>query len=160
MFLNLGFLGAERLLIEFFDEVGAPPEVRLEFERLSAVDPRFQGLCFPDFVVISSPKQPVSLLQAGTRLHSGEAAAICLATERSVDAVLLDDRAARKAAVELGLTVIGVVGILLEAKLCGRIEALRQPLDLLESEAKFRIAPVLRKRVLALAGEPEDSGPL
>lgn len=46
------------------------------------------------------------------RLHAGESAAIHLAIEQRVEAVLIDDRDARRVATQAGLRVIGLLGIL------------------------------------------------
>lgn len=53
------------------------------------------------------------------QLHRGEAEAIALAAELKADFVLIDEREGRRLAVQAGLSVTGVLGILLRAKLRG-----------------------------------------
>lgn len=157
--LNLCALRQEELLKGLFGEVQAPSEVKAEFERLAKVDPRFAGLVFPGFILIRQPTRTDPRLLAGVRIHAGEVAAISLALEQNAEAVLLDDRLARKVASRLGCTVIGVLGILLQGKQAGLIGELRPLLDRLVQDAKFRLASTLMDEVLLLAGEnpPSDS---
>ena len=49
-------------------------------------------------------------------LDHGEAAALALAVELQADVVLIDERRARAVASRLGLNVVGVLGVLVEAK--------------------------------------------
>lgn len=93
----------------------------------------------------------VKLLKAN--LDDGEAEAIALAQEIKADLVLLDERDARRAAEELGLSVLGSVGILLKAKKVGRIPSLRVVLDRLQTEGHFRMSLDLYVRAVREAGE-------
>jgi len=67
--------------------------------------------------------------------------------------VLLDEREGRRAAERLGLKVVGVVGLLLEAKARGAIKAVRPCLDDPRQTARFYLDDVLFARALLLAGE-------
>ena len=89
-------------------------------------------------------------------LDEGEAEAIALACEVETDVVLLDERDARRAAKQLGLRVLGTVGILVWAKRGGKITSLRENLDKLKSMAKFRISQILYDRALGEVGEQEN----
>ncbi len=151
--LNLCVLGKEQLLSDLFGEVLAPPEVKAEFERLVGIDPRFKGLSFPIFIAIASAARIPPGLSGNRHLHPGELAAVSLADELHADAVLLDDKAARSAAAELGITVVGLVGILLQAKFAGMLPEVSPLLGRLESEAKFRLGPFVREEILRRAGE-------
>lgn len=93
----------------------------------------------------------VGLLRA--ELDKGEAEAIALSHEVSADVVLLDERDARRAAMRMGLKVLGTVGILLWGKQAGKLVSLREQLDALRFQGKFRISQRLYERVLREAGE-------
>jgi predicted nucleic acid-binding protein len=85
-------------------------------------------------------------------LGSGEAAAICLATERKASLIVCDDRQARLAAVRLGFPVIGTLGILLEARRRELVPALAPMLLDLKAKGVW-LASSLIEAVLAEAGE-------
>jgi uncharacterized protein len=86
-------------------------------------------------------------------LDRGEAETIALAVELNADLVLLDEREGRRAAERLGLHVIGVVGILLDAKACGAIRAVRPHLNALRQTAGFYLTDAVYEAALSLAGE-------
>lgn len=151
--LNLCLLRQEGLLVPLFGTVLAPTQVVAEFQRLAAVDPRFQGLAFPSFIQKAAPAGMLTNLLNPSRLHGGEIAALSLAIERGADAVLMDERAGRTAAAALGLRTMGLLGILIDARQRSLIPALAPLLDWLQLEARFWIAPSLRETALLAVGE-------
>jgi predicted nucleic acid-binding protein len=86
-------------------------------------------------------------------LDRGEASSIALALERTADLVLMDEREGRHAAQRLGLSVIGVVGILLEAKAQRLVSEIRPHLEALRQTAGFRLSDALVQHALQLAEE-------
>ena len=93
----------------------------------------------------------VNLLQA--ELDDGEVAAIALAYEIHADVILIDERDARQAAQQLGLRVLGTVGILTWAKQNGKLSSLQVALDDLRDKGKFRISQKLYEQALGVVGE-------
>lgn len=89
------------------------------------------------------------------QLDRGEAEAIVLAMEVSADLLLVDERKSRKAAREMGLRVLGLLGMLAEAKRAGFIHRIEPILDDLMGRADFWVDPDLRASVLKEAGESE-----
>ena len=82
---------------------------------------------------VSEPFHP-----ATTRLDKGEAAAITLADELSIDKLLIDDLDGRHMAKrELALNVVGTLGILLEADEAGILDA-AEAFERLKSQTTFR----------------------
>lgn len=77
---------------------------------------------------------------------------MALALELGADLLLLDEREARRAAKRLGLTFVGVLGVLLGAKAKGLIPAIRPVTDALQQRAGFLSADV-RRRALSLGDE-------
>jgi predicted nucleic acid-binding protein len=69
-----------------------------------------------------------------------------------------DERLARRVASRLGLSVVGVLGVLLEAKKKGCLTAVRPVLDDLLTQAGFRIGSDLYALALSTAGEEPDPG--
>jgi predicted nucleic acid-binding protein len=87
------------------------------------------------------------------KLHAGEVETMILAQQKpAADLVVLDDNAARKTAVFLGLTVTGTMGILVKAKQCGIIQSVKPLLDEIKRNG-FYISAALYNSVLSAAGE-------
>jgi uncharacterized protein len=104
------------------------------------------------------PVQNQTLVTALRRdLDRGEAETIALALELGATVVLLDEREGRHAAGQLGLRVMGVVGILLDAKSHGAIEAVRPHLGALRQMAGFYLDDAVCDHALSLAGEMSGS---
>jgi uncharacterized protein len=85
-------------------------------------------------------------------LGDGEAEAIALAVETDATRIILDDLDARRLADRLGLKPVGTLGLLLAAKLRGKISSLRAEIDRLR-RAGFRATPALVEEILRSAGE-------
>jgi predicted nucleic acid-binding protein len=89
----------------------------------------------------------------GAEVALGEAEALALALELKADRLLIDEQQGRAIAERVGLRYIGVLGVLLEAKRGGHLNAVRPILDQLVATAGFWIGETLRREVLAAAGE-------
>jgi predicted nucleic acid-binding protein len=83
----------------------------------------------------------------------GESEALALAIELRADVILIDELAGRAAARREGLEVIGVLGVLREAKLRGLIETISPLLDQLQNKYRFFIGEQLRREILRSVGE-------
>ena len=133
------------ILPTLYQEVVVPEEVANELQKYHA------GL--PSFLRIL----PVTDLGCFHRLCAevdpGEAAAITLMLEGKGDVLLIDERRGRQIAQREGLTIIGVLGVLLEARRQSIIPSLATAIMELETIADFRISPQLKARALAAAGE-------
>jgi hypothetical protein len=86
-------------------------------------------------------------------LQQGEAETIALALELEADLVLLDEKEGRRAAQRQGLRVVGVVGLLIEAKVKGHIVEVTPWLDKLRQEAGFYLSDAIYRHAIDLAGE-------
>lgn len=147
--LNLCCVGQADLLQALFKQVWIPEEVKAEFERLSRHRQRFQGLHVPTWVAIRPAVAIPERLTVMPNLHPGETAAL----ECHADAVLMDESTGRRAAQSLGLSVIGILGVLLQARRTGLLTAIKPVIERLETEAGFWLAPALVAEALENCGE-------
>ncbi len=151
--INLVLVSQADLLRVLFREVLIAPAVQSEFHRLAESGGRFAGLRVPDWVQVSGPVSIPELIIRRVNLDKGETEALALALAIHADAVLIDESRGRAAAVEFGLTPIGVLGILVRAKRHGHLAAVAPGVDEFLGRANFRAAPELVSEVLRLAGE-------
>jgi predicted nucleic acid-binding protein len=73
--------------------------------------------------------------------------------ELTGEKILLDEKEARQAARALGLSVTGVLGIILRAYHEGTIPSVQSVIQRLQQDANFRIAPGLLAEILDKSGE-------
>jgi len=152
--IGLSSIGMLLLLRERFPEsIVVPEAVWREVVDEGADRPGAREVSAANWIKVQKVNDEgmVGLLRA--ELAEGEAEAIALAHEGNADVVLLDERDARQAAMRMGLKVLGTVGILLWGKQAGKLVSLREQLDALQFQGKFRISQRLYERVLLEAGE-------
>lgn len=101
-----------------------------------------------DWITIQSVRDKALVKALEKDLDIGESEAITLAVENNADVLLLDDKSARLIAANLGLNIIGIIGILIWAKKEGVIAQLSKELENLRKKANFRMSEDLIKRAL------------
>ena len=99
-------------------------------------------------------EQSVRLLRA-TGLDSGESEAIVLADSLPDSLLLIDERKGRQIALNIGIQIIGTLGILLHAKRLGLVPHIKPLLDTL-LKANIRISESLYHSVLEQAKEKKN----
>lgn len=112
----------------------------------------FQTRSRPNWIEERSLAQPLSALVLRGRLGAGEREAIALSAELGADLLLLDDAAARRTAINIGLRVVGTFGILLQAKERKLLPTVKPLIDQLLAFG-FHADEELVSAVLHLAGE-------
>jgi len=96
-------------------------------------------------------KKLVKLLRM--QLDYGESEVIALALEQEINRVIIDDKQARKIAEELGLKVIGTLGVLILAKEKQIIKEVRPLILTMMEKINFRISKAVLNRALEILGE-------
>jgi predicted nucleic acid-binding protein len=111
--------GAEGILPRLFRQVVIPPMVFRKMQQPNTPPQvRQWAAALPEWVAVQTPKT----VNLALDVDAGEMEAICLAQEIHADAVLMDDRAGRNAAIQCGLAVVGTIGLLEQAAARGLIE--------------------------------------
>ena len=138
-------IGRLEILPQLYREVVIPTEVAVELRRFHAM--------LPEFVRVVEVTDRARFDQLHAELDSGEAAAITLMLEGRGDLLLIDELRGRRIAAREGLPVVGVLGVLLEARQRRIIPSLAEAISQLETIADFRLSPQLKHRALQAAGE-------
>ena len=110
------------------------------------------GPPLPSWIEIkqASNKNYQAIIEAS--VDKGEASAIALAVELNDCLLIIDDLKGRNIAHQLGLTIIGTIGILVDAKLSGIITSIKPLLSKIKG-TNFRISENLEMLILKKAGE-------
>lgn len=149
-------IGRLNLLMEFYEKILIPPAVWKEVVEEGRSRPGAreveEGRRSGQIEVIKpSDESVVRLLKLD--LHDGEAETIALAIEQRPEIVFLDETEARRVADAYGLHKTGLIGILLRAKLEGKVPSLSEELDRLREEAGFWIGDGIYQQALQAVGE-------
>ena len=119
------------LLEQLSAEFVIPEAVIIEINAGSNQDAAKRLLTSHDLSIVSSPVPSAEL--TSWDLGAGETAVIAFAMANAGWTAILDDRAARRSAQALGISVMGTLGIILKAKQTGLIpsaaEVLQQIID-------------------------------
>lgn len=149
--IALACAGELNLLRDLFGEVLIPRRVWDEVGQANR--PGAEQVAAAEWIRTVPAPDTSFLLALEGEVDPGEAEAIALAYEVKADIVLLDERRARKLAISMGFTVVGVVGVLLRAKQQGFLPQLRPALDRMKTLQRFRISTKLYEETLRDAGE-------
>lgn len=144
------------LLRDFFGTVIVPPAVWREVVeegqgRAGAAEVETAGS--EGWIRIETFSNDLLLRLLKRDLDDGEAEAITLAIETNAALILLDETEARRIADTYGLKKTGTVGILIRAKLAGKVDSLKDELNRLRSDAGFRLEDGLYRQALISVGE-------
>ena len=138
-------VGEENLLPKLFAEVVIPEAVQKELLR--------NHPNLPDWLRVASVQNTAQAAKYSQLVDAGEAEAIELARELHADRLLIDERKGRKLAVQEGVAVIGLLGVVLLAKRKEFIPSARLLLERLDREAGMYLAPDIREAALKTVGE-------
>lgn len=150
---NLQLVNSLWLLRELYGIVIIPHAVA---DELAAASNReLQNICNLEWI----QRRTLGLTRVAERLQRergldpGEPDAIALAIELKADDLLIDERLGRREALQLGVSVIGVLGILVAAKQRGLIPMVQPVMHALIEEAGFRVSNLLYQRIITLSDE-------
>lgn len=151
--MNLAIIGRLDLLREFFSIVyvtqGVWKETVIDGENKSGVSEIKNAKWIKVVTIEETPLLQLLLKD----LDIGESETIAYAIENKNALVLLDEEDAREIADLYGIEKTGVIGILMRAKLEGKISLLRPVMDELRNNAGFWIKDSLYEGALKTVGE-------
>lgn len=140
------------LLPQLFDAVLTPPAVQRELLAKSGPEAPRLDEAFERWIQATPLPELAPEVQIVTqRLDNGERQAIALAYVQAA-LLLMDERLGRAAARQLGVRVTGLVGVLIEAKRAGHLQAIQPLLETLRQRG-YWLADELIHQALLLAGE-------
>ena len=154
---NLAIIDHLWLLREIYQTVIIPTVVADELSAAS--QPSISAIIQLDWIQVRSifNTTVAEQLQRDRGLDGGEASAIALAIELQADDLLIDERLGRREALNLGLSIIGILGILVIAKQRTLISKVQPVMDALIHQAGFRISFHLYQEVLHLSQETKPT---
>ena len=138
-------VGEVELLPKLFTDVVIPATVRNELLRTHAR--------LPEWLRVVNVNDTVQSGRYALVVDAGEAEAIELARELQADRLLIDERKGRKLAVQEGVPVIGLLGVVLLAKRKLLIPSARDLLQRLELEAGMYLTESVRDTALKTVHE-------
>jgi len=130
-------IGLMDILHSLFGEVWITEEIKIEF-----------GEILPNWIIVKKADATQISQILALNVDAGEASAMALYLELTEDSLLvIDERKGRLIAKDLGIKVIGTLGIIIKAKQTGLISNLGEVIDLLE-QTDFRLSPILKQQLL------------
>lgn len=150
---NLKLIGELDLLHQLYGEIIIPGMVKEELLKLQdfGIDILSLDLFHSINLLTPSDKELVNRLMDS--LDAGESAAIALATELKAHYLAIDERAGRRTAKSLGINIIGLIGILIQAKEAGLVPVIKPLLDKLIHKVQFYLSDKFYNQILQKVGE-------
>ncbi len=139
------------ILLSKINELGLLKEVYGQIVTTTEIATEF-GETLPIWVEILSVKDELRQQILEMQIDKGESSAIALALEMNYSLIILDDLKARKVAGQLGIKFTGTLGVIIKAKLSGKIDSIK-PLLFKIKQTNFRISSELENEALKEAGE-------
>ena len=149
---NLAAIGQLVILQQLYSEVIIPTAVYQELLDSGVEDPAVLAIQTLDWIQVCSVTNAMLSQSLQASLDAGEAEAIVLAVELAADRLLMDERRGRQQAMQAGLKVTGLLGVLLAAKQQSVIATVQPILDALIANG-FWVRDELYAETLRLAGE-------
>lgn len=149
---HLALVGLQELLPKLFGQVIIPPAVGLELAQGAVKHPEIEKALHAPWLEIRTLHNSTQADELALTIDRGEAEAIALALELKCP-LLMDDLPGRRCAEALQLKFTGTLGVLVDAKKRGCVEAVKPVLTRMLSQDRFRISPALLERILKEVGE-------
>lgn len=150
---NLAGIGQLDLLRLLYGNIIIPQAVYNEMAGISKTVPGTLEVQSRSWIIVQRVTDSTQVETLQATLDQGEAAAIALALELNAELLIIDEKPGRAIAKQFGINIIGVLGVLLEAKRRGFITAVKPLMEQLIEQLEFRISQPLYEAVLQSANE-------
>lgn len=154
--IHLSGINRFYFLKEFYQNIIIPPAVKKEVidqgkNRLGSME--VKKALDDGWIKITEIKNKALNQILKQNLHEGEAESIVLSIENKDSILLIDETEARKIAKLYKIKTIGVIGILIKAKTKGKINSLKEELNILKNNCGFWISDELYNKAVKSVGE-------
>lgn len=150
--INLARVGCFDLLAAFYTRIVIPQAVYEEVVVRGEGRDGSHEVHNADWIDVQATRDELAVQALAAELGMGESSAIVLAKELNASILLMDEIRGRRVAQQLGLRMLGTIGILARAQREAQITSLREVLDLLRERGTW-IDQTLYEGVLHLVGE-------
>lgn len=151
--MNLACIDRLYILPAIYKEIIIPKTVFKEIVELGEGKPGSESVKNANWIVVKNCSQFEMMHELEKELDSGEAEAISLAIELGAEVLLIDEYKGRNIARKNGVRVLGLLGVLIEAKKRLIIDSVKQEIDKLLVDANFWISNELYSEVLKSVNE-------
>lgn len=146
---NLLQIGLIDILHVLYGEITITPAVRRELYHLPDQEKQIEQM---DWIKVKTPRDQGMIVQLLEEIDLGEAESIVLAMEEQAKYLIIDEYKGRMIADSYGIKIVGILGVLIQAKKKEAISAVKPHIDQL-TEIGFRLDKKLIERVLKGLGE-------
>jgi predicted nucleic acid-binding protein len=150
--ITLARIGTLELLRRSAEQIFIPEAVYRECVTQAQGRPGSVEIAQAAWIVRQTVQNQTTVTRLRSRVGWGEAEAIVLAQQLHADAVVLDDATARHVAEQEGCVVVGLLGLLVDAKRRDLIPTVKPLLNAMR-QAHFFITDALYEAILRQAGE-------
>ena len=146
---NLFQIGLIDILHALYGEITITPAVRRELYHLPEQEKQIELI---DWIKVKAPQNQGLIVHLLHEIDLGEAESIALAVEEQAKYLIIDEYKGRIIADSYGVKIVGILGVLIQAKKTKVLPAIKPHIDQL-IEIGFRLDQKLVERVLKGLGE-------
>jgi len=148
---NLLQIGLIDILTVLYGEITITPAVRRELYSLPEQEKQIEALAW---LKVKAPQDQRMVAELLEELDLGESESIALAIEEKAEYLIIDEYKGRMIAELYGVKIVGILGVLIQAKQFGIIASVKPNIEKLK-EIGFRLDKKLIGKVLDKLGETE-----
>jgi len=148
LLINLSRIEKLDLLHDLYNEIVIPEGVWQEVVVEGTGQPGADIIAAAGWIKTHAVKNRDLVQALRQELDIGEAEAIALSLEIGAELLLMDEHLGREVARHFGIRYSGLIGVLIEAKHKGFINAIKRFLDSLRNVAGFRVSDALYEQIL------------